>query len=270
MKRYEDDYQREPRRRADPRDARIETRDDRHGRDRVQARDRRELVDDRMDTREPRVDPRDRMDTVVDARMPTSRIDPARANDAARLQPRTDRYGVETRERAPPPPELYKDPRTGALRDARTGELYEEIPTRARGYDDRTDRDRMDRDRMDRDDIPPPTSTRRTREVVDHAPPARGYEDDEFHRGTTKYNDYFVPGIGIDREVIQHEICRYLGNDATVRPFTNKDVCRCQHQPEVRLTSSQGRQGYVVRAYRALTSVCSLRLVCGSADHLRP
>lgn len=29
---------------------------------------------------------------------------------------------------------------------------------------------------------------------------------------------YFVPGAGIDREVISADICRYLGNDALVRP----------------------------------------------------
>ncbi|KPI42775.1 Vegetative incompatibility protein HET-E-1 [Cyphellophora attinorum] len=52
------------------------------------------------------------------------------------------------------------------------------------------------------------------------------------------YNDYFVPGTGIDREVIQHMICRYFGNDATVRPYQNKD----------------GRTGFLVRFYTALTS----------------
>lgn len=31
-------------------------------------------------------------------------------------------------------------------------------------------------------------------------------------------NEYFVPKAGIDREVITADICRYLGNDALVRP----------------------------------------------------
>lgn len=31
-------------------------------------------------------------------------------------------------------------------------------------------------------------------------------------------NEYFVPRDGIDREVISADICRYLGNDALVRP----------------------------------------------------
>ncbi|KAK2759972.1 hypothetical protein FQN54_002708 [Arachnomyces sp. PD_36] len=50
-------------------------------------------------------------------------------------------------------------------------------------------------------------------------------------------NEYFVPGEGISREVILADICRYLGNDALVRPAPH-----------------QGTQGYMVRAYRNLTS----------------
>lgn len=34
----------------------------------------------------------------------------------------------------------------------------------------------------------------------------------------TRMNEYFVPRDGIDREVISADICRYLGNDALVRP----------------------------------------------------
>ncbi|KAI9045343.1 putative transcription factor RfeG [Aspergillus affinis] len=45
-----------------------------------------------------------------------------------------------------------------------------------------------------------------------------------------RQNEYFIPGDGISREVIQADICRYLGNDAL------------------------GRQGYFIRAYRNLTS----------------
>lgn len=36
--------------------------------------------------------------------------------------------------------------------------------------------------------------------------------------GTGRQNEYFVPRDGIDREVISADICRYLGNDALVRP----------------------------------------------------
>lgn len=37
-------------------------------------------------------------------------------------------------------------------------------------------------------------------------------------------NEYFVDGEGISREVIQADICRYLGNDALVRTGTNQQV----------------------------------------------
>lgn len=33
-----------------------------------------------------------------------------------------------------------------------------------------------------------------------------------------RHNEYFIPGEGISREVIQADICRYLGNDALVKP----------------------------------------------------
>jgi hypothetical protein len=39
-------------------------------------------------------------------------------------------------------------------------------------------------------------------------------------------NEYFVPRIGIDREVITADICRYLGNDALVRPGYYEVGCR--------------------------------------------
>lgn len=39
-------------------------------------------------------------------------------------------------------------------------------------------------------------------------------------RSGGRYNEYFLPGEGISREVIQADICRYLGNDALVRPGT--------------------------------------------------
>lgn len=39
-----------------------------------------------------------------------------------------------------------------------------------------------------------------------------------------RQNEYFIPGDGISREVIQADICRYLGNDALVKPGTH-NVC---------------------------------------------
>lgn len=37
-------------------------------------------------------------------------------------------------------------------------------------------------------------------------------------QAAARTNEYFVPKDGIDREVITADICRYLGNDALVRP----------------------------------------------------
>jgi hypothetical protein len=37
-------------------------------------------------------------------------------------------------------------------------------------------------------------------------------------QASARTNEYFVPKDGIDREVITADICRYLGNDALVRP----------------------------------------------------
>jgi curved DNA-binding protein CbpA len=68
--------------------------------------------------------------------------------------------------------------------------------------------------------------------------PSQGSEGNSSHN-----QEYFLPGEGINREVIQHDICRYLGNDATVRPYQHSD----------------GRQGYLIRSYRALTSVSSIQ-----------
>lgn len=56
-------------------------------------------------------------------------------------------------------------------------------------------------------------------------------------RRETRYNEYFLPGEGISREVIQADICRYIGNDALVRPGTY-----------------EGRDGYLIKSYRNLTS----------------
>ncbi|KAL8383557.1 hypothetical protein RB595_010654 [Gaeumannomyces hyphopodioides] len=58
---------------------------------------------------------------------------------------------------------------------------------------------------------------------------------------TTRNNEYFLPRDGIDREVITADICRYLGNDALVRPGHLEKGDRII-------------QGYYITAYRNLTS----------------
>ncbi|KAL4877484.1 hypothetical protein BJY04DRAFT_209918 [Aspergillus karnatakaensis] len=66
--------------------------------------------------------------------------------------------------------------------------------------------------------------------------------------GLERQNEYFIPGDGISREVIQADICRYLGNDALVRPGNHN-----------------GRGGFFIRAYRNLTSEMIADLKADSA-----
>ncbi|KAI1361216.1 hypothetical protein F5Y08DRAFT_330982 [Xylaria arbuscula] len=70
----------------------------------------------------------------------------------------------------------------------------------------------------------------------------------------TRQNEYFVPRDGIDREVITADICRYLGNDALVRPGNYEN-------PE----TGQMIQGYFINAYRNLTSAMIQDLKADSA-----
>jgi hypothetical protein len=63
---------------------------------------------------------------------------------------------------------------------------------------------------------------------------------------TARTNEYFVPKDGIDREVITADICRYLGNDALVRPGKYEN-------PSTRTV----QEGYFITAYRNLTTVIS-------------
>ncbi|KAH9905294.1 hypothetical protein F4778DRAFT_700742 [Xylariomycetidae sp. FL2044] len=69
-----------------------------------------------------------------------------------------------------------------------------------------------------------------------------------------RQNEYFVPRDGIDREVITADICRYLGNDALVRPGNYEN-------PQ----SGQVIQGYFINAYRNLTSAMIEDLKADSA-----
>lgn len=102
---------------------------------------------------------------------------------------------------------------------------------------------------------------------------------------TTRHNEYFVPRDGIDREVISADICRYLGNDALVRPghyevrrrVSGRPRCHCTHAtttshlqlPSLFLSyaalltisreqnpqTGQVVHGYYITAYRNLTTV---------------
>lgn len=69
---------------------------------------------------------------------------------------------------------------------------------------------------------------------------------------SARQNEYFVPRDGIDREVITADICRYLGNDALVRPGVYE--------------SQNGVvQGYYITAYRNLTTAMIEDLKADSA-----
>lgn len=70
----------------------------------------------------------------------------------------------------------------------------------------------------------------------------------------TRQNEYFVPRDGIDREVISADICRYLGNDALVRPGNYEN-------PQ----TGQVVQGYYITAYRNLTTAMIEDLKADSA-----
>ncbi len=48
----------------------------------------------------------------------------------------------------------------------------------------------------------------------------------ELTNSTTDLNQFFIKGKGINREVLQKEICRFLGPEATSKPDTFK-VCQC-------------------------------------------
>ncbi|KAG5812818.1 hypothetical protein H9Q74_010305 [Fusarium xylarioides] len=72
--------------------------------------------------------------------------------------------------------------------------------------------------------------------------------------GTGRQNEYFVPRDGIDREVISADICRYLGNDALVRPGHYEN-------PQ----TGQSVQGYYITAYRNLTTAMIEDLKADSA-----
>ncbi len=220
---YEDDYRRGgvPSNRRQLVEEPI-SRDDRHRADRGEARERNRPLDDpprgerpiRAERERNRPEREDQMDYAVDPRIGAGRGDP-RANQAVRREER-ERETITA----------YRDPRTGQLRDARTHELLDTSGRPAA----RPREDYDDQMMMDRDEPPAPRrrEREREREVYDSRGAPRDTYDD-FGRGAARpgygMNEYFVDGTGIEREVIQHDICRYLGNDATVRKYTNpKDV----------------------------------------------
>ncbi|RMZ83676.1 hypothetical protein DV738_g1030, partial [Chaetothyriales sp. CBS 135597] len=233
MRRYEDDY----RSRGHPTTRRLDepVRDDRHRLDRGEARERIRTADDSLAERPIRVD-RDRermrpergerpdrgerMDFAEDPRIGVPRGDP-RANTGVRREGETIT--------------AYRDAQ-GFLRNSRTHEVLN-ITARpvARPHGDDYDDDIN----MDRDE--PPRRREREREALYYDSRAPRDDYDEVPQGSARPEygmiNFFIDGAGIEHQVIQTDICRHLGNDATVRRFTQN-----------------GREGYMVRGYRALTT----------------
>lgn len=210
MSRYVDDsdYRRSEARHSSRREPR-----ERDTRERVESTRERRTIDDRLDRDTRMSDAMDtRMDTRLDSRMDTrmdSRTDP-RANTATRLDPpRSDRV-MDSRSAESEGVVLVRDPYTGHVyREVR------DVPSRSPYA------------REERDDFPSRSRTTMDTAMTRDRDPIR-----------PEYTEYFCPGEGIEREVIQHEICKYLGQDATCRPGRNQD----------------GRSGYWVRAYRPFTT----------------
>ncbi|KUJ09218.1 uncharacterized protein LY89DRAFT_280362 [Mollisia scopiformis] len=82
----------------------------------------------------------------------------------------------------------------------------------------------------------------------------RDTDRDRRAAASARTNEYFVPKDGIDREVITADICRYLGNDALVRPGNYEN-------PQTR----QVQAGYFINAYRNLTTAMIADLKADSA-----
>lgn len=125
------------------------------------------------------------MDDTMDMRM-ESRIEPRAANTGTRIQGPV---------RPPVDPRAERDVNV-IYRDPRTGELYRDVQSRRTPYENEFE------------DMAPSS-----RPIVVSVP--------EPGQPRSTYSEYFLPGEGIEREVIQAEICRYLGQDATCRPGKN-------------------------------------------------
>jgi hypothetical protein len=206
--------------------------------------------DDRGDRRERDARPVQR-EREPGSRTPTRTTAEVRSTTAVEsrnvtaIDPRSTlptRTGVESREtrdvRGVPDPRSGRDPReTPYNRDPRTGV----DPAERRPVDGRD----IPRDTRT---APPVVATRDSRSRPEEISPRQGPR-----------NDYFLPGEEISREVITADICRYLGPDALVRPYQHPDVSSFLRCELAMLSLVQGRDGFIITAYRALTSVSKPR-----------
>jgi len=70
------------------------------------------------------------------------------------------------------------------------------------------------------------------------------FRDTGIPKAGQRMTEYFLPRDGIDREVITADICRYLGNDTTIRPGNYEVMSNFTPQDNGQLfTESQNSQG---------------------------
>ncbi|KIW75879.1 hypothetical protein Z517_10624 [Fonsecaea pedrosoi CBS 271.37] len=217
-RRRERDRERDPRERVEPTARERRIIDDHHPERRERDTPMSDVMDIGIDRRmEARPDPRmERMDIARD---------PTRANTARSIDPIRSERTVDSRS-VEPPERMYTDPATGI------STMYRQVP----------------QSRYPRED----------RDYLDPVPPSRRIPmdatmRDEPSRPQLQLSEFWCPGEGIEREVIQHEICKFLGQDATCRPGVD----------------NRGRSGYWVRAYRALTTAMEQSLRDESERWLR-
>ncbi|KAF7514407.1 hypothetical protein GJ744_000177 [Endocarpon pusillum] len=215
---------RDPREAREPRDGR-EVREVREAREIISPRERADIIPPRdgreiRETRDTRIDPR------AEPRMDPSRID-------SRIDPRAD---PRVDPRADPRLLPRGDPRAD-LRDPRVDPRVDFRPDPREIREARDIRDPRGEPMID----PRDPRYAMTREPRDHRDPRDVYGRDEMDIDpptSGRLTAYFLPGENISREVIQADICRYLGADATCMPARNRE----------------GVPGYMIRAYRMLTT----------------
>lgn len=97
----------------------------------------------------------------------------------------------------------------------------------------------------------PPESEKSSWPTKDARPP---HVAKVFNGRLIRQNEYFLPGDGIDGEVLAEELPLYLGNDASQRPGT------CENTKTGRVI-----HGYFITGYRALTTAMLVDIKADSA-----
>lgn len=183
---------RDPRTLRDPRETREprENRESRDNRDIISSREGREIISPR-DGREPR-------DTIS----PREQREPREGRDVTSTRDPQDTRG--TRESRPEP----------MVEPGMDSRLFQRGDPRAdpQGWASRPDAMMESRDSP----FDNPRDTRVTRDPRSQRDPRDAYDGDEMDMDPPgRLTSYFLQGNGISREVIQADICRYLGKDAT-------------------------------------------------------